>query len=79
VLSHRVPPALGELSSLDANSPIVTVGALVGAEGIVGIAEAWATLRPSIPRTRNSESTTASRLNPIVQVPTGWKLSGRAG
>ena len=43
-------------SSRDANSPIMTVGAFVLAEGIVGMTEASPTCRPSTPRTRSSAS-----------------------
>jgi hypothetical protein len=50
----------------------MTVGAWVLAEGIVGMTEASATRKPSTPRTRRSASTTASRPDPIAQVPTGW-------
>src|SRR5262249_10270279 len=54
-------PAQPATSSRDANSPIMMLGALVLAEGIVGMTEASATRRPSTPRTRKSTSTTASR------------------
>ena len=81
---HRLPSKVGGVyavldrsrpatSSRDANSPIMTVGAFVGAEGIVGMTEASATRRPRVPRTRSSASTTASRPVPIAQVPTGWR------
>jgi hypothetical protein len=59
--------------SRDANSPIMMLGALVLAEGIVGITDASAMRRPSTPRTRNSASTTASRSDPMAQVPTRWR------
>src|SRR5262245_49179312 len=55
-----------------ANSPIITQGAFVFAEGIVGMIDASAMRRPSTPWTRSSASTTASRPEPIAQVPTGW-------
>src|SRR5215472_6037840 len=60
-------------SSRDANSPIMMLGALVLAEGIVGMTEASAMRRPWTPRTRSSASTTASSPDPIAQVPAGWK------
>ena len=66
------PPAEPVISR-DANSPIMMLGALVLAEGIVGMTEASAMRRPSTPWTRNSASTTASRPGPIAQVPTGWR------
>src|SRR5262249_42451720 len=56
-----------------ANSPIITQGAFVFAEVIVGMIDASAIRRPSTPWTRRSASTTASRPEPIAQVPTGWK------
>src|SRR5262249_19068533 len=62
---HRVKPVFPcvrlATSTRDANSPIMTAGALVLAEGIVGMTEASATRRASTPRTRSSASTTASR------------------
>src|SRR5215470_12092003 len=45
------------------------LGALVLAAGIVGMTKASAMRRPSTPRTRNSESTTASLSRPIAQGP----------
>src|SRR5262249_4245599 len=60
-------------SSRDANSPIMMLGALVLADGIVGMTEASAMRRPRKPRTRSSASTTASSPDPIAQVPTGWR------
>src|SRR5262249_22901137 len=66
-------PAPPATSSWDANSPIMMLGALVLAEGIVGMTEASAIRRPSTPRTRSSASTTASSPDPIAQVPTGWR------
>src|SRR5262249_9475813 len=56
-----------------ANSPIITQGAFVFAEGIVGMTEASPVRRPSTPWTRSSASTTASRPEPFAQVPTGWE------
>src|SRR5262249_9987152 len=66
-------PAPPAISSWDANSPIMMLGALVLAEGIVGMTEASAIRRPSTPRTRSSASTTAASPDPIAQVPTGWR------
>src|SRR5262249_35914271 len=60
-------------SSREANSPIMMLGALVLAAGIVGMTEASAMRRPWTPRTRSSASTTASAPDPIAQVPTGWR------
>src|SRR5262249_38939749 len=66
-------PAQPTTSSRDANSPIMMLGALVLAEGIVGMTEASAMRRPRTRRTRSSTSTTASWPGPIAQVPTGWR------
>src|SRR5262249_24309564 len=73
-----VPPAAKNIaqpatSRRDANSPIMMLGALVLAEGIVGMTEASAMRRPLTPRTPSSASTTASSPDPIAQVPTGWR------
>ena len=62
-----------ETIRLAANSPIITQGAFVLAEVIVGMIEASAMRRPSMPWTRSQASTTASGPEPIAQVPTGWK------
>src|SRR5262249_10770034 len=69
----RTAPDQPATSSRDANSPIMMLGALVLAEGIVGMTEASAIRRPLTPRTPSSASTTASSPDPIAQVPTGWR------
>src|SRR5262249_42638364 len=69
----RTAPDQPATSSRDANSPIMMLGALVLAEGIVGMTEVSATRKPRAPRTRSSTSTTASWPDPIAQVPTGWR------
>src|SRR6516225_7162503 len=66
-------PAQPATNRRDANSPIMMQGALVLADGIVGMTDASAIRRPRTPRTRSSASTTASRPGPIAQVPTGWR------
>src|SRR5215813_6071870 len=66
-------PVQSAIISWDANSPIMMLGALVLAEGIVGMTEASAMRRPSTPRTRSSASTTASSPDPIAQLPTGCR------
>ena len=66
-------PARPANISRDANSPIMMVGALVLADGIVGMTEASAMRRPRTPQTRSSASTTASSPDPMAQVPTGWR------
>ena len=53
-------------------SPIMMEGALVLPEVRVGMIEASATRRPSMPWTRSRSSTTAIGSEPILQVPTGW-------
>ena len=55
----------------DAFSPIMIDGALVLPEVRLGMIDASATRRPSMPRTRNWSSTTAIGSEPILQVPTG--------
>jgi len=55
----------------DAFSPIIMLGALVLPEISVGMIEASAMRRPSIPCTRSLSSTTAILSDPILQVPTG--------
>ncbi len=52
-------------------SAIITVGAFVLPEVMVGIMEASMTLNPLIPWTRKRSSTTAIGSVPILQVPTG--------
>jgi hypothetical protein len=52
-------------------SPIMMQGALVLPLVSVGMIEASATRRPSMPCTYNSLFTTASASLPILQVPTG--------
>jgi hypothetical protein len=54
--------------SVAARAASASVGALVLAAGITGIAEASATLSPRTLRTSSAESVTC----PIAQVPTGW-------
>ena len=53
-------------------SPIMMEGALVLPEVSVGMIEASATRRPSMPWTRSRSSTTAIGSEPILQVPMGW-------
>src|SRR5437879_3340889 len=53
-------------------SPIIIVAALVLPDTTVGMTEASATRRPSIPRTLSSGSTTAIASTPILQVLVGW-------
>ena len=55
-------------------SAIMSVGALVLPEVIVGITEASATRRPRRPRRRRRGSTTAPASAPKRQVATGWKM-----
>lgn len=55
-----------------ARSPIITVGQFVWPLGSVGMTEASATRRRSMPRTRNCVSTTADASDPMRQVPAGW-------
>src|SRR4051812_8896638 len=57
-----------------ARSPIMIAGALVLPPTTVGMIEASATRRQSMPLTRRRASTTAigSLFGPILQVPTGW-------
>lgn len=52
-------------------SAIIIVGAFVFPATTRGITEASTTRSPSIPRTRNLSSTTASSSLPILQVPAG--------
>ena len=52
-------------------SAIITQAALVLPLVMVGITEASATRRPSMPCTRRVGSTTAAASHPILQVPTG--------
>ena len=58
--------------ALAARSPIMMEGALVLPLIKVGMMEASATRRPSMPCTFNSLLTTAIGSLPILQVPTGW-------
>ena len=53
-------------------SPIMIEGAFVFPEVSVGMTEASAIRRCSIPWTRSSSSTTASASRPILHVHTGW-------
>ena len=57
-------------------SAIMITGALVLPEVMLGMIEASAMRRPSMPRTSRRSSTTAVRSpsGPILQVPTGWKM-----
>ncbi len=57
-------------------SAIITVGALVLPEVMVGMIEASTTRSRPMPRTRSSESTTAfgSEAGPMAQVQVGWKM-----
>ena len=71
--SSTAPTRPAIIISRDANSPIMMVGALVLADGIVGMTEASAMRRPWTPQTRSSASTTASSPDPMAQVPTGWR------
>jgi hypothetical protein len=52
-------------------SAIMMVAGWILGDGITGITEASTTRRPSMPRTRSSESTTALSFSPIRQVPQG--------
>ena len=61
---HRFPGAMATRVR-----ELAAVVRLVFARGIVGMIDASATTRPSIPRTRPRSSTTL----PIAQVPAGWK------
>jgi hypothetical protein len=61
------------LTSSAPRSAIMIVVALVFTQTIRGMTDASITLRFSTPRTRRSESTTASSPVPIAHVPTGWK------
>src|SRR5947207_4606557 len=53
-------------------SPIMIDGALVLPDVSVGMIEASAIRRPTMPWTRSWASTTAIGSDPILQVPTGW-------
>lgn len=55
-----------------ARSPIITHGALVLPPITLGITEASAMRRPSIPFSRSWGSTTSPASEPMRQVPTGW-------
>jgi len=69
--NHAFPQLPARISSA-AFSPIMMEGALVLPEVRVGMIEASATRRPSMPWTRSRSSTTAIGSEPILQVPTGW-------
>src|ERR1700678_985493 len=56
-----------------ARSAIMTTGALVLQDGMIGITEASAIRNPVTPRTRSDGSTTACFPVPIAQVPQVWK------
>src|SRR5262249_49747517 len=71
--SSTAPTRPATIISRAADSPIMMVGALVLADGIVGMTEASAMRRPWTPQTRSSASTTASSPDPMAQVPTGWR------
>jgi hypothetical protein len=60
-----------------ARSAIIIVGAFVLPRTSVGITEASTTRRPSMPRTRSRESTTACWSVPIRQEDTGWYSDSR--
>jgi hypothetical protein len=57
-------------------SPIMIEGALVLPDVSVGMIEASATRRPSMPQTQSWSSTTASAFAPIRQVPKGLRRAG---
>jgi hypothetical protein len=68
--AHSVKPS----SDRAIRSPMTAVGMFVFPEMTAGMSDASATYRPSTPRTRPSESTTASGslAGPILQLPAGW-------
>src|SRR6202012_4882511 len=61
-----------------ARSAIITTGAFVLQDGMIGITEASAIRKPSTPRTRSDGSTTDCSPLPMAQVPQVWKKVSQA-